>query len=242
MAKGGRALANLQCSTSMTDISNPFASLSPRQLEILRLVSQHLSSKEISRELGISPATVDSHIASAIERLGLGSRREAAAALERSGLLGHRSIDSSDMPDVSDPHHGGNLSPQLTTIAGEGHSLLDDGDSHSDAVKERKELWKWRFRRRIGSPPSGQPKMGDVLYRCLLDALFILVFFATVSAAAYGVHSLVVVLEAYHIDPVVLSIFTWTSYVLAGLDAVGVVCATGLLTFRFIRAIWRADD
>ncbi|MFN3592504.1 MAG: response regulator transcription factor [Thermaurantiacus sp.] len=41
----------------------------------------HLTSKEIARELGISPHTVDGHLRGALQRLGLQSRIEAALLL-----------------------------------------------------------------------------------------------------------------------------------------------------------------
>ncbi|MDQ1231715.1 helix-turn-helix transcriptional regulator [Sphingomonas sp. SORGH_AS_0879] len=54
-------------------------SLSPRQLECLRLVWERRISKEIARELGISKTTVDGYIAEAVQVLGAKDRREAAA-------------------------------------------------------------------------------------------------------------------------------------------------------------------
>lgn len=44
--------------------------LSPREAEILRLVGRGLSNKQIAAELGVSSATVKSHIANARLRLG----------------------------------------------------------------------------------------------------------------------------------------------------------------------------
>jgi DNA-binding CsgD family transcriptional regulator len=52
--------------------------LSPGQLEVLRLVDQHLSSKEIAARLGISPHTVDQRIRNAIRILGVARRQDAA--------------------------------------------------------------------------------------------------------------------------------------------------------------------
>ena len=57
----------------------PTESLSPRQLECLRLVWERRISKEIARELGISKTTVDGYIAEAVQALGAKDRREAAA-------------------------------------------------------------------------------------------------------------------------------------------------------------------
>ncbi len=52
--------------------------LSDGQLKVLRLVDQHLNSKEIAAELGISPHTVDQRIRGAIRILGVTKRQEAA--------------------------------------------------------------------------------------------------------------------------------------------------------------------
>jgi DNA-binding CsgD family transcriptional regulator len=54
------------------------ARLSQGQLDCLRLVDQHLSSKEIAAELGISPHTVDQRIRGALQILGVERRAQAA--------------------------------------------------------------------------------------------------------------------------------------------------------------------
>jgi DNA-binding CsgD family transcriptional regulator len=52
--------------------------LSAGQLDCLRLVDQHLSSKEIAGELGISPHTVDQRIRQSLQILGVERRTQAA--------------------------------------------------------------------------------------------------------------------------------------------------------------------
>ena len=54
------------------------ARLTPGQLDCLRLVDQHLSSKEIAGELRISPHTVDQRIRQALHTLGVERRTQAA--------------------------------------------------------------------------------------------------------------------------------------------------------------------
>jgi len=54
------------------------ARLSAGQLDCLRLVDQHLSSKEIATELGISPHTVDQRVRQALQILGVERRTQAA--------------------------------------------------------------------------------------------------------------------------------------------------------------------
>ena len=57
---------------------NP-AGLTDRQLEILRLVATGLSNAEIARRLVVSPRTVDHHVAAILQKLGVHTRRDAAA-------------------------------------------------------------------------------------------------------------------------------------------------------------------
>jgi DNA-binding CsgD family transcriptional regulator len=54
------------------------ARLSPGQLDCLLLVDQHLNSKEIGAELGISNHTVDQRIRQALQILGVDRRTQAA--------------------------------------------------------------------------------------------------------------------------------------------------------------------
>ena len=60
------------------DMAERVARLSPGQLECLRLVNQHLSSKEIAAELAISPHTVDQRIRGSLQVLGVERRAQAA--------------------------------------------------------------------------------------------------------------------------------------------------------------------
>lgn len=56
--------------------------LSKRQTQCLELVREGLTSKQIGKELGISPFTVDNHVRLAIERLCANGRTQAAARLQ----------------------------------------------------------------------------------------------------------------------------------------------------------------
>ena len=55
------------------------AGLTDRQLEILRLVAAGLSNAEIAQRLVVSPRTVDHHVSAILAKLGVPTRREAAA-------------------------------------------------------------------------------------------------------------------------------------------------------------------
>jgi DNA-binding NarL/FixJ family response regulator len=51
--------------------TDPLEALTPRQREVLQLVAEGNSSKEIAHRLGLSPKTVETHRAQLMERLGL---------------------------------------------------------------------------------------------------------------------------------------------------------------------------
>ncbi len=61
--------------------------LTNRELDVLELLDQRLSNKEIAKRLVISPATVKRHTLSIYRKLGVGSRREAAAKARHVGIL-----------------------------------------------------------------------------------------------------------------------------------------------------------
>jgi DNA-binding NarL/FixJ family response regulator len=60
--------------------------LSPRELEVLRLVARGLENSEIAAELGISPRTAKNHLSSILSKLGMDNRIQAAIYAVRSGL------------------------------------------------------------------------------------------------------------------------------------------------------------
>jgi len=61
--------------------------LTPRELEILRLVAQGRSNGEIAKQLFISAKTVSVHVSNILAKLGASGRTEAAALARRRGLL-----------------------------------------------------------------------------------------------------------------------------------------------------------
>jgi len=63
------------------------AALTPRELDVLRLVAQGLGNKEIAAELALSAHTVKYHLASVLAKLGVRSRTEAVSRGIRTGLL-----------------------------------------------------------------------------------------------------------------------------------------------------------
>ena len=63
------------------------ASLTERQLEVLRLLSEGQSNKEIGRGLGLSDKTVKAHITSIFKTLNVVNRTQAASAARQADLL-----------------------------------------------------------------------------------------------------------------------------------------------------------
>ncbi|MEU9996176.1 response regulator transcription factor [Streptomyces sp. NPDC050848] len=62
------------------------ASLTDRQVEVLRLLGRGLSNAGIGAELGMTEGTVKSHVTQLMARLGVSNRVEAARIAYRSGL------------------------------------------------------------------------------------------------------------------------------------------------------------
>ena len=62
-------------------------SLSPRENEILKLLAEGYSSKEIAEKLVVSPSTVHTHRNNLMSKLGLSNRRELIQYARRRGLL-----------------------------------------------------------------------------------------------------------------------------------------------------------
>ena len=60
--------------------------LTRRELEVLQLVADGLSNKEIATSLFITEGTVKNHVHNALEKLQLENRTQAAAYIVRQGL------------------------------------------------------------------------------------------------------------------------------------------------------------
>ncbi len=65
---------------------SPIDTLSPRELEIVRLIARGASNKEIGRELGIAETTVKIHVQHVLRKLDLNSRVQAAVYASEHGL------------------------------------------------------------------------------------------------------------------------------------------------------------
>jgi len=65
----------------------PGAELTPRQLEVVRLLAEGRSTREIAAELAVSTTTVRNHVAHVLAALGVHSRLAAVVAATRAGLV-----------------------------------------------------------------------------------------------------------------------------------------------------------
>ena len=65
----------------------PLAELTPRELEVLRLVARGLSNADIARQLVVSDATVKTHVARIFSKLDLHDRAQAVVVAYESGLV-----------------------------------------------------------------------------------------------------------------------------------------------------------
>jgi DNA-binding NarL/FixJ family response regulator len=68
-------------------VPEAFAALTPRELDVFRLVARGLSNDEIARELFVSGATVKTHVVRILAKLGLRDRTQAAIAAYEHGLV-----------------------------------------------------------------------------------------------------------------------------------------------------------
>ena len=64
--------------------------LTPRELEVLRLLAEGMTQTQIARQLVISPRTVGTHIQNLLGKLDVHSRAQAVALAHRTGLVRQR--------------------------------------------------------------------------------------------------------------------------------------------------------
>jgi LuxR family maltose regulon positive regulatory protein len=66
---------------------SPAPNLSPRELDVLRMIAEGLTDREMAAQLGLSDHTVHRHASNLLAKLGVSSRAAAVAAAGRFGLI-----------------------------------------------------------------------------------------------------------------------------------------------------------
>ena len=82
----GESVVSQEIADNITE-QRQMPALSPRQLDILRLVSKGFNNDEIAERIGISRGGVKAHLAIAFDRLGASSRAEAASLAVSLGII-----------------------------------------------------------------------------------------------------------------------------------------------------------
>ena len=70
------------------DVPSPFAELTDRELEVLRLIAEGLSNADIAERLVISEKTVKGYVSNILSKLHLADRTQAAVYAWREGVVG----------------------------------------------------------------------------------------------------------------------------------------------------------
>jgi NarL family two-component system response regulator LiaR len=84
---GPRVFQNLAARSSKKASEPARGNLSPREIEVMKLVAQGMTNDEITGSLHISLNTVKRHLMEIFSKLGAGSRSEALVVSLRSGIL-----------------------------------------------------------------------------------------------------------------------------------------------------------
>ena len=85
--KGDATLSPIVREKLATREKAPRSSLTPRELQVLQLVAEGCSNREIGQQLMLSEATVKSHLVHIYDKLGVRSRTPAVASAREQGVL-----------------------------------------------------------------------------------------------------------------------------------------------------------
>lgn len=86
-ARGESVLSRQVASKIMGRMNNPLTALTPREIEVLTLVAQGQSNREIGAQLFLTEATVKSHMGHVFNKLDVTSRTAAVAAARERGII-----------------------------------------------------------------------------------------------------------------------------------------------------------
>jgi DNA-binding NarL/FixJ family response regulator len=82
-----RVIQELQGAKGDRDTLNPFAELTDRELEILKLIATGMTNHEMTTQLVISEHTVKGHVSNILSKLHLADRTQAAVFAWREGVV-----------------------------------------------------------------------------------------------------------------------------------------------------------
>jgi DNA-binding NarL/FixJ family response regulator len=83
-----RAQQHLMRQVAAPPAASPFAGLTPRELDVLRLVARGLGNKQIAAELNLSVGTVKGYVSAILPKINAGDRTQAALFAVKHGLSG----------------------------------------------------------------------------------------------------------------------------------------------------------
>ncbi|BAU96343.1 two-component system response regulator [Corynebacterium suranareeae] len=86
-ARGESVLSKQVASKIMGRMNNPMTALSAREIEVLSLVAQGESNREIGKKLFLTEATVKSHMGHVFNKLDVTSRTAAVAEARQRGII-----------------------------------------------------------------------------------------------------------------------------------------------------------
>jgi DNA-binding CsgD family transcriptional regulator len=87
LAAPGQAADAIIVTPEISAQNDPEAKLTPRELEVLALLAEGASNKEIARRLGISVHTAKFHVGSVLDKLDATGRTDAVAHAARLGVI-----------------------------------------------------------------------------------------------------------------------------------------------------------
>lgn len=84
-----RVVQEFQGAQRTISAANPYAELTDRELEVLKLIAQGMTNQEITSQLVISEHTVKGHVSNILSKLHLADRTQAAIYAWREGVVRH---------------------------------------------------------------------------------------------------------------------------------------------------------
>jgi len=121
--------------------SNRIDLLTPRERDCLRLVAKARSSKEIAQELGLSPYTVDEYVKSAVSKLGVRNRRDAAKIVSAEPAEATPQKLGDEPQAIAQPPHSTDAMPPVRSVKGRHIPFLRQGRRLNDLTAAQRLFW-----------------------------------------------------------------------------------------------------